>query len=109
MCAAADTRRAPNGGAHGHRSRDIRIPPHRTPNYASVGDDAHIVPPARYAPPKSCHCEERSDVAIRFFPRIALPSPATRSFLHAKYWPPAAGTEKYCLFLVKKLTGLFVS
>ena len=23
MCAAADTRRTPNGGTHGHRSRDI--------------------------------------------------------------------------------------
>ena len=79
--------------------------------HASVGGGVPDAPPDTHrTPQKPCHCEERSDVAIRFFPRIALPSPATRSFLHAKYYPPpAAGTEKYCLFLVKKLTGLFVS
>ena len=67
--------------------------------------------PARHAPhpPKPCHCEERSDVAIRFSPASHSPPPPPEVFFTRNITPPAAGTEKYCLFLVKKLTGLFVS
>ncbi len=61
---------------------------HRTPCPASVGRGAHTPPLAAHRTTKPCHCEERSDVAIRtpFAPHLqpmrrggVLPRPICRT------------------------------